>query len=127
MGERTHTATGFRVAEPCCPARWVQLIPTKRQCLAGTPPANGEEASNCDCRWPDACCGGPPKRSPERLVFGIREPPIALAICWTHDAMHWIIRAHPAPYRIGENCAQQTHRSVGRAFASPHACQSTRL
>src|SRR5262249_34040096 len=47
--------------------------------------------------------------------------PIALAICGPHDSMHRVLRAHPAPHRIGENGTQQPHRSVGRAFASPHA------
>ena len=127
MGQRTHTPTGFRVAESCSSASEVDFIPAQRQCLARTPAAKGQEACNCDCRGPDVCSLGLPQRLAQRPVFGIGEPPVAPAICGPHDAMHRVVRAHSSPHRIGENCTQEPYSTVGRAFASSHARQSSGL
>ena len=127
MGERTHTPTGFRVAESRSPASEIDFIPAQPECLAASPTAHGQEASHRDSWGPDIFSIRLTQRITQRLVLSVTEPSLTPTVCKPRNAMYGVIRAYSAPHPVGENCAQEPYGAVSRPFASSNARQSSGL
>src|SRR5262249_6745378 len=54
----------------------------------------------------------------ERRVFVIAQAPLTLSIREANHTMDRVVRPQPSAYRVGEDRAEQTHRSCRRAAAA---------